>query len=816
MEIGAVRSVDIDTEVRRAYLDYAMSVIVSRAIPDARDGLKPVQRRILYAMYDMGLRSNTTYKKSARIVGEVLGKYHPHGDSAVYDAMARMAQDFSMRYPLVDGQGNFGSIDGDSPAAMRYTEARLAPIAMELLEDIEKDTVDWVDNFDGTLKEPHVLPANLPNLLVNGASGIAVGMSTNIPPHNLGEVIDGLVHLLNNWEKQDDIGLEDLMEFIPGPDFPTGGLLYRRQSAKGDDGLRKAYATGRGRITIRARAHTEEISGSRRRIVITEIPYQVNKTSLVEKIAKLVRSGKLEGISDLRDESDRRGMRLVIDLGRGVDPDKMLESLYDQTPLENRYSMIMLALVNGEPRALSLKKALTVFVEHRLEVLQRRSRYQLEHARARAHILEGLLIALDNLDEVIDTIRRSRYVRTARTNLQRKFKLSEVQAQAILDMPLKRLAALERKKLQDEYDELLKTIDYLESLLRTPEKQRQVIRDELLGVKERYDNPRRTLILDVKGDEVDVDALIPDEPVWIVVTREGRLGRLPDEDDKAPYIHSRPEQAPVDILGASMRDTLYLFTAEGEAVAMPVHMVPKGKAWEGEGESWSSLTGLEESADVIGALALPPKLPPRGTLFLVSAQGQAKRMEAAELPGVGREPSTAMRLDENDWLVGVDWVAEEETEVILGTAEGQGIRFQVSDVRPMGAGAGGVVGIRLEDEDVVVGLAVIRPWVKLVTVTDTGQAKRTDPEELPLQRRGGKGVQIARLNGDDRLMGIGMVVTTSYVIPVTQRGAAKTTTGRSINEQGRATLGASVIALRGRDTVSHLIIPRDSIEEAEE
>jgi len=808
MEIGIVRQVDINHEVKRAYLDYAMSVIVSRALPDARDGLKPVQRRILYAMYDMGIRANSPYKKSARIVGEVLGKYHPHGDSSVYEAMARMAQDFSMRHMLVDGQGNFGSIDGDSPAAMRYTEARLAAISMEMLKDIDKNTVDWGDNFDGSLKEPIVLPTNLPNLLINGASGIAVGMSTNIPPHNLGEVVDALVHLLDNWQKQDDIGVEDLMKFIPGPDFPTGGLIYRKDKPDGDDGLLKAYATGRGRITMRARAHIEEIKGGRDRIVVTEIPFQVNKTSLIENIAGMVRSGKLEGIADLRDESDRQGLRLVIDLTRGADTDNVLKDLYRHTPLETRYSMIMLALVNGEPRTLPLKRALMIFLEHRLEVLQRRSQYELEQARKRAHIVEGLLVALDNLDEVIKIIRKSRTVETANNNLRKQFKLTEVQAQAILDMPLKRLAALERKKLQEEYKELTATIKGLESLLRTPKKQRQVIRDELLALKEAHADPRRTHILDVKGEKIDLGALVPDEPTWVVVTREGQFSRVPD-GGKPPRILSRPQDVPIVMLGASTRDNLYLFTAEGKVVTMPVHQVPEGESWEGGGVPFETLTRLTDD-EVITALTLPDD-PPPGALFFVTAQGQAKRMLPEELPGVGREPIPAIRLDEGDWLVDVAWV-EEDSEVILGSTQGQGIRFAVSDVRTTGASAGGMAGMRLGDDDVIVGVAVIRPHVKLLTITDQGKAKRTGIDEMSCQRRGGKGVQIAKLGRKERLMGIASVLTATYVVPITQRGASKTLTGRTVPEQGRATRGDSIIALKSNDLVAGVVVPKDAIQ----
>ncbi|MGH2544443.1 MAG: DNA gyrase/topoisomerase IV subunit A, partial [Ardenticatenaceae bacterium] len=491
-EIGIVQQVDIDRELQEAYLDYAMSVIVSRALPDVRDGLKPVHRRILYAMYDMGLHPNRPYKKSARIVGEVLGKYLPHGDTAVYDAMVRMAQDFSMRYPLVDGQGNFGSIDGDSAAAMRYTEARLAPPAMDLLADIQKETVDFSFNFDGTLKEPDVLPAMLPNLLVNGGDGIAVGMSTKIPPHNIGEVCDALVYMIEKWSSLEDITVEDLMRFIQGPDFPTGGLIYRyRDDSRHDstDTILNAYATGRGRLVVQAKTHVEEMSRNRSRIVVTELPFQTNKSNLIERIADLAREGRIDGITDLRDESDRRGMRVVIELTRNVEPTQVLAQLFKYTPLRQTFGVIMLALVDGQPRMLSLKRALQLFVEHRRDVIRRRSEYDLERARDRAHILEGLRIALDNLDEVIATIRRSQRVETAKHNLMRKFNMTDRQAQAVLDMRLARLAALERKKIEEDYRDTLKQIAYLEGLLGDPAKVLGVIRDELLELKKRYYDP---------------------------------------------------------------------------------------------------------------------------------------------------------------------------------------------------------------------------------------------------------------------------------------------------------------------------------------
>ncbi len=533
MDIGTIQQVDIDGQMRTAYLDYAMSVIVARAIPDARDGLKPVHRRILYAMHDMGIRANTPYKKSARIVGEVLGKYHPHGDSAVYDAMARMAQDFSMRYMLVDGQGNFGSIDGDSPAAMRYTEARLSHMAEEMLADIEKNTVDFIDNFDGSLKEPSVLPSRLPNLLLNGSSGIAVGMATNIPPHNLGELVNALNYLIDNYSQEDgtvaidDVMVEDLMKYLPGPDFPTGGVIVGRE------GILQTYSTGRGRIVLRGLAHIEEMSGGRNRIVITEIPYQLNKTTLLERIAELVRTGRLEDISDLRDESDRRGMSVIIELKRGAPANKVLNQLYKYTPLQSTFGAQMLALVDGEPRLLTLKRALQVYIQHRQEVIERRARYELDKARARAHILEGLLIALANLDEVIKTIRESANVDAAKERLMSRFKLSELQAQAILDMQLRRLAALERQKIQDEHMHLLEHIANLEDLLAHPRKILDVIKSDLAEMVEKYGDKRRTHIAAEVSESFREEDLVHDEDILVSFTQRGYIKRVPASSFKA-------------------------------------------------------------------------------------------------------------------------------------------------------------------------------------------------------------------------------------------------------------------------------------------
>jgi DNA gyrase subunit A len=534
MELGIIRQINIDTEMQASYLDYAMSVIVSRALPDVRDGLKPVHRRILFAMEDLGLDHDKPYKKSARIVGEVLGKYHPHGDVAVYEAMVRMAQDFSLRYPLVDGQGNFGSIDGDNPAAMRYTEARLAAIAAEMLGDIEKDTVDWVDNFDGTLREPAVLPAALPNLLVNGASGIAVGMATTIPPHNLGEVCDALCYLIDNFHRHEDVTMEDLLRFIPGPDFPTGGVVYRyAKGSNGDageqeDAIAMAYASGKGSIVLQAKAHIEEMSRSKNRIVVTEIPYQANKANLIERIAELARDGRVEGITDLRDESDRTGMRICVELTRTVDPRDVLATLFKLTPLQQTFGISLLALVADEhgrlePRLLSLKRLLLHSVEHRQEVILRRSRYDLERARQRAHILEGLLRALNVLDQVIALIRGSRSADDARQGLVKQFQFTELQAQAILDLQLRRLAALERRKLQDEYKETIALIKELEELLASPAKVLALIKQNLLDLKARYGDLRRTQIAERVQGSLTTHDLLPDEEVAIALTPDGML-----------------------------------------------------------------------------------------------------------------------------------------------------------------------------------------------------------------------------------------------------------------------------------------------------
>ncbi len=820
MEIGVVREVEIRDELQRAYLDYAMSVIVARALPDVRDGLKPVQRRILYAMHELGLHPGAPYKKSARIVGEVLGKYHPHGDAAVYEAMARMAQDFSLRYPLVDGQGNFGSVDGDSPAAMRYTEARLAPIAAEMLADIQKDTVDFVPNFDDTLQEPSILPAAIPNLLVNGSSGIAVGMATSIPPHNLGEVCDALIHLLDNWKRLDDIGVEDLLRFIQGPDFPTGGIVYR-ETAEGEDALAAAYGTGRGRITVRARVRLE-MDRARQRLVVTEIPYQVNKSSLVERIAELAREGRLEGITDLRDESDRQGIRVVIELARTAEPEAVLAELFRHTPLENTFSIILLALVDGEPRLLTLKRALILYLEHRQEIVTRRSRYDLERAKERAHILEGLLVALDNLDEVIDMIRRSRTVETARTNLMRRFKLTEIQAQAILDMPLKRLAALERHKLQEEYKEKQQQIRYLTALLKSPTKIREVIKEELVALKGKYADARRTEIAGARA-AVSAEELVPDVPVWIGVTETGRVARVADEGGP-PALPEKLEKAalPVALLRASTRDVLYVFSADGRFAAYPVHQLPEGAVWEGKGRAISDLVSLSGPFSAVAALALCSAgcqpAPRPEYLFLATCRGIVKRVAVADLPSVGS--GTVIGVAEGDTVVGAAWTTGTD-EVVLVTRAGQAIRFREEEVRPMGLPAGGVAGVKLEDAgrtsqvagnekqeaDRVVALAVVRPKEDLAVVAEDGRGKRTPLAEYPTQGRYGKGVITTRFAAPGiGLVGAACVATGATLALLTETGAARVVGTRSIPRLDRPAQGRSLIPLRKGDRVKRVLV----------
>ncbi|MFZ5821694.1 MAG: DNA gyrase/topoisomerase IV subunit A [Chloroflexota bacterium] len=751
MELGLVRKIDIDHEMQQAYLDYAMSVIVARALPDARDGLKPVQRRILYAMYDMGLRADSAYKKSARIVGEVLGKYHPHGDQAVYEAMARMAQDFSLRTLLVDGQGNFGSIDGDPPAAMRYTEARLAAPAIDILSDIHKDTVDFAANFDDTLKEPTVLPAALPNLLVNGATGIAVGMSTSIPPHNLGEVVDALVYMLERWEKLDDISVGQLMNFVQGPDFPTGGVIVQQ---KGEEGIEAAYGSGRGRVTTQANVHIEEMERGKSRIIVTELPYMVNKASLIERIAELARESQVEGLSDLRDESDRQGMRIVIELTKNVEPEKVLAELYKRTPMQQTFSIIMLALVEGEPRMLTLKQALRVYLDHRLAVIKRRAEFDLDKARQRAHILEGYLVALKNLDEVIRLIRAAPDVEAARAKLMKRFKLTEMQANAILEMQLRRLAALERKKIETEYKETAALIKGLEALLKSPKKMREAVAGELGEVKAAYADRRRTQVVSLKKRQaarpLTASDLLPEQAAWVGVTADGLVARTRDEKTPRPS----GTDAPRWLVKVSTKDTLYLVSESGKAAAIAAHTIPQADKL-GDGVPWHKVSPLKAGDTLAAVFCLPAQrsaLPEETYIFTVTRGGMVKKSLASELPGPSAQPFTLVKVNDGDSL---RWVllTDGKRDVLLAASSGYAIRFTEEDVRPMGLVAAGVNGIKLGVGEEAVGAEVMPEKGEVFLIASDGKAKRVEAREFPRQGRYGRGVIAWELSRGVRLAG---------------------------------------------------------------
>jgi len=821
MEIGTIRQVNIDNEMRDAYLDYAMSVIVARALPDARDGLKPVHRRILFAMHDMGLQHDRPYRKSARIVGEVLGKYHPHGDSAVYDAMARMAQDFSMRYPLVDGQGNFGSIDGDSPAAMRYTEARLAAIAEEMLADIEKETIDFVDNFDGSLQEPAVLPTKLPNLLLNGTSGIAVGMATNIPPHNLSELIDGLVFLIDHYDSLDDIGVEDLMQYVRGPDFPTGGQIL------GEEGIRAAYATGKGRIVMRAVTHIEELAGNRQRIVITEIPFQVNKASLIERIAQLVHSGRLSAISDLRDESDRMGMSIVIELKRGAQPRKVLNQLLKYTPLQCTFGVNLLALVDGEPRLLSLKRALGIYIEHRREVVTRRVQYDLAQAKHRAHILEGLRIALANLDAVIALIRASNDAEEARQGLMSRFELSEIQAQAILDMPLRRLAALERQKIEEEYNALLEKIAYLEDLLAHPHKILLVIREELLDVKERYGDQRRTQIVRDGSEEISEEDLVPAERVIVTITQRGYVKRAPAASYRAQGrggrgvvgITTRSEDTVRYLVAANTLDSMLFFTDRGRVFQVRVFQIPDA-ARQAKGIPVVNLINLNAGENVTAIVPIADLLSDNGAEFggryltMVTALGKAKRCELREfstLRSAGLQAITLGQGDELGWVHQTDG----EKELILVSNAGKAIRFQEEQIRVMGRSARGVSVMRLGKNERIASFTIVEPGADLLLLTGSGHGKRTPLTEFTTKRRGGKGMIASR--GAVKAGGIvaaRVVQPQDSVVIISENGVALRLNVADIPVAGRQARGARLINLKEGDRA--VSIARISAEEEQE
>ena len=810
MNIGTIRPININEEMRGSYLDYAMSVIVARALPDARDGLKPVHRRILFAMYDMGLRPNTAYKKSARIVGEVLGKYHPHGDGAVYDAMARMAQDFSLRYMLVDGQGNFGSIDGDSPAAMRYTEARLAQIADELLVDINMDTVDFVDNYDSTQDEPAVLPARLPNLLLNGTSGIAVGMATNIPPHNLGELVQAITYLIDNYERREDITVDELMEFVRGPDFPTGASIVA-----GDE-LKEAYATGKGRVAVRAQSEIEESAEGHSRIVFKAIPYQVSKTSIVERIVSLVREGRLDQVRDLRDESDRNGMRLVVELKRGAQPLTVLNRLYKFTQLQSTYSIQMLALVNGEPRNLSLRRALEIYIEHRYDVIVRRSEFELKQLRARAHILEGLLKALSNIDRIIQTIRSAEDVDTARGELMTRFELSELQANAILEMQLRRLAALERQKLQDEYDEVMARIGYLEDLLASPHKILALIRDDVNELADKFGDERRTLVTYGAADFDEAD-LVREEPVIALLTANGYIKRVPLTAYRAQRrggkgvigMATKEEDALLDVFAASSLDTILFFSDRGKVYSEKAYRIPEtGRA--AKGTMIHAILNMEYEERVTAILPVSSFDVQAGYFVMATRYGRIKRVHLNEFAEVRPSGLIAMNLSDGDYL---GWVkfSNSDQDIMLVTEQGQSIRFHEEAVRVMGRPAGGVNAIKLLEDDRIAGMDVIGPaHTHVLVVTTNGYGKRTALEHYSPQARYGLGARtLARNERTGPIAAMRCINESDEIMLLTRAGVVLRTKLDQIRETGRSTQGVTLMNLNGEDEVVGIAIMND-------
>ncbi len=792
-----IQPVEIEEEIKYSYLDYAMSVIVSRALPDVRDGLKPVQRRVLYTMYELGLLHNRPYKKCARIVGETLGKYHPHGDAAVYDTLVRLAQDFTMRYPLVDGQGNFGSIDGDSPAAMRYTEARLSAIAEEMLQDIEKNTVDFRPNFDETLKEPEVLPTILPNLLVNGSSGIAVGMATNIPPHNLNEIVDGLIALLKN----PDLPVDKLMKYVKGPDFPTGGIIV------GLSGIKEAYTTGRGRIIVRAKANIENYKG-RSRIVITEIPYQVNKASLIEKIAELVQNKKIEDISDIRDESDKDGMRIVIELKRDAQPEVILNNLYKHTNLQSTFGVIMLALVNGVPKILNLKEMMMEFINFRLNVIVRRTKFELDDAERRAHILEGYKIALDNIDEIVELIKKSKDPDTAKTNLMKRFKLSEIQAKAILDMRLQRLTGLERSKIESEYKETIKLIERLKSILRSKELQKELIKEELLKLKEKYGDERRTQIVEAEED-FTIEDLIAEEDVVITITHNGFIKRYPvsgyrrqNRGGKGITATATREDDFVEhMFVASTHHYIIFFTDKGRAYWLKVHEIPEaGRA--SRGRSISHLINKEPD-EKITAFVTVKEFNEKLFVTMVTKMGYVKKVPLEEFSNPRRTGIIAINLNRGDRLVDAR-LTDGTQDLIIGTRKGMAIRFNEKDIRPMGRQATGVRGIKLDKNDEVIGMiAVKRPGTTILVVTEKGFGKRSELSDYRITHRGGKGIITVKVNertGD--MVAIKEVLDNDDIMIVTTKGYLIRHHIKDIRVMGRHAQGVKLIKLNHDDSIA--------------
>ncbi len=798
---------NIETEIKDSYLSYAMSVIVGRALPDARDGLKPVHRRILYAMHELGLDPGKPYKKSARIVGEVLGKYHPHGDVAVYDALVRMVQEFSLRYPLVDGQGNFGSVDGDAAAAMRYTEARLSRPATEILADIEKETVDFGPNFDGSLVEPKVMPSRIPNLLVNGSSGIAVGMATNIPPHNLSEVVDAACALIDD----PDTTVPKLMKHMKGPDFPTGAIIT------GVAGIKEAYETGRGSLKVRAKVQMEQLKGNRQAIVITELPYQVNKATLLENIARLVQEKTLEGISDLRDESDKDGMRVMIELKRDANDQIVLNQLYKHTTMETTFGIIMLSIVDGRPRVLGIKPLLQHFIEYRKEVVIRRTKYELAKAEDRAHILEGLKKALKDLDAIIKTIRQSKTPAEAKEALVRKFNLTERQAQAILEMQLQRLTALERDKLEAEYLELIKKIDYYQSLLKSERKVLEVIKAELAEVKEKYGDERRTEIFLGEIKDLKIEDLIADEDVVITISHAGYIKRLPVSTYRKQRrggvgitaMETKEEDFVEHLFVASTHETLMFFTNQGRCYWMRVHEVPQASRYA-RGTAVVNLLSFQ-SGERLTAFITVKAFDPKQFLVMATSKGTVKKTKLEAYSNQRKAGIIAITLEKGDELINVQ-VTIAASEVVLITKLGQSIRFADTQVRETGRSSQGVRGIRLDKNDEVIAMAVVQPKADLLTVTELGFGKRSSFEEYRLQSRGGRGIiniKVTEKNG--AVIAAKTVNDRDELMLISQEGMMVRCSVKDVRTTGRAAQGVRIISIKGKDRVASVatVVPDD-------
>lgn len=809
MEIGYIKPRKIVDEMQESYLDYAMSVIVARALPDVRDGLKPVHRRILYAMWDIGLKAGAKYRKSATVVGEVLGKYHPHGDIAVYDSLVRMAQDFSMRYPLVDGQGNFGSVDGDRAAAMRYTETRLAKISDEILLDIEKDTVDFIDNYDRSQKEPQVLPAKLPNTLLNGTMGIAVGMATNIPPHNLTEIADGIMHLIDHPKAT----IEDLMKFITGPDLPTGGMIFSKKD------ITQAYATGRGSIVMRGRTDIVESKKGTFKILITELPYQVNKAALIEKIANLVKDKKIEGIKDIRDESDRNGMTIIIELKKDAYPKKVLNRLYTLTQLQDKFHVNMLALVDGiQPRVLNLKNMLEYYIKHREVVVVRRTKFELGKAKDRAHILEGLKKALDHINQIIQAIKKSKTKEDAHKNLIKKFKLSSAQTDAILEMRLSQLAALERKKIEDELKEKKKLIKELEAILKSPKKIKGLVKEELKALKEKYGDERRTKVISRGVSEFKQEDLVPDEEVIITLTKGGYIKSLPETTYKKQGrggkgvigMTTKEEDMVEHFFATTTHSDLLFFTNRGRVFQLKAYEIPKSTR-QAKGQSIVNFLQLAQDESVQAMVSLGTKEKVK-FLAMVTKNGLGKKVKAEDFANVRRSGLIAIKLKKNDELT---WVkpTKGDNDIILVTSEGQAIRFPEKDIRAMGRTAAGVRAIRLKKaNDEVVGMDIIdrKPSKEaaILVVTENGFGKKTSINQYKKQRRGGSGIKTAKITSKN-----GKIVQARYVdeldegiILMSKKGQAIRITLKDISEHGRTTQGVRIMKMKSGDKFSALAV----------